>query len=197
MKSTSLSSAGLIVVTPELRALITATNRGLGAEVAPTNLASFGSGNAKVTVQVVYPGGAAAYETALRQSVQTRMKAGQQLLNTGKVSASAAAESDLKAGAVDPRLLLVIEAITNLEPVDVVAFSDSGPGASAGVPFRLMALGESDPAALVSASEYLQAMLHLLQAHATFPAFNHVGQATLSGQKVVEVEYAAPSPVGS
>ncbi len=197
VKSKSLSNAGLVVVTPELRTLISPTHPNLGAEVAPTDLASFGGGNAKVTVQVVYPAGAAAYETALRQNVQTRMKVGEQLLNTGKVSASAAAESDLKAGAVDPRLLLVIEAMAHLEPVDVVGFSDSGPGASAGVPFRLMALGESDPAALVSASGYLQAMLHLLQAHATFPAFNHVGQATLSGQKVVEVEYAAPSPLGS
>jgi len=113
------------------------------------------------------------------------------------VSASAAAESDLESGAVDPRLLLVIMAVASLEPVDVVGFADSGPGASVGVPFRLMALAETDPAASVSASGYLQAMLHLLQAHATFPAFNHAGQVTLSdGQKVVQVEYAAPSPLG-
>ena len=196
MKSTSLLNVGLVIVTPELRTLITATHPSLGADVAPTDLASFGSGNAEVTVQVVYPGGAAAYEAALSQSVQTRMKVGEQLLNTGKVSASAAAENDLAAGAVDPRLLLVLKAMANLEPVDVVGFADSGPGASAGVPFRLMALAETDPAASVSASAYLQAMLHLLQAHATFPAFTHVGQATLpDGQKVVQVEYAAPSPL--
>ena len=194
-KSTSLSNARLIVVTPELRTLITATNQGLGADVASTDLARFGSGNAEVTVQVVYPAGAAAYENALSQSVQTRIKAGKQLLSTGKVSASAAAESDLETGAVDPRLLLVIKAMANLEPVDIVGFADSGPGASAGVPFRLMTLGESDPAASVSASAYLQAMLRLLQAHASFPAFNHVGQTSLSGQKVVQVEYAAPSPL--
>ena len=163
--------------------------------MAPTDLASFGSGNAEVTVQVVYPAGAAAYEAALSANVQTRMKVGKQLLNTGKVSGSAAAESDLVAGAVDPRLLLVIEAIAHLEPVDVVGFTDAGPGASAGVPFRLMALAETDPAASVSASAYLQAMLNLLKAHATFPAFNHVGQVVSHGQKVVQVEYAAPSPL--
>jgi hypothetical protein len=195
-KSGSLSNAGLIVVTPELRTLITATNRSLGADVAPTDLASFGSGNAKVTVQPVDPSGAAAYEAALSQSVQTRKTVGEQLLNTKKVSASASAEADLQAGAVDPRLLLVIKAMANLEPVAVVNFADSGPGASAGVPFRLMALGEKDPAASVSASAYLQAMLQLLKAHATFPAFSHVTQVTLSnGQKVVEVEYDAPSPL--
>jgi hypothetical protein len=130
-------------------------------------------------------------------AVQSRIIAGKQLLNSGKVSASAAAESDLLAGAVDSRLLLVIKAIASQEPVDVVGFADSGPGASSGAPFRLMALAETDPAASVSALAYLPTMLHVLQAHANFPAFSRVGQVTLSsGQKVVEVEYAAMSPLG-
>ncbi len=196
-KSKSLSSAALVVVTPELRTLMTTTDPSVGADVAPTDLATFGVGNAKVTVQVVYPAGAGAYEAALKRSVQARMKLGQQLLNVGNVSASASAANDLTAGAVDPRLLLVIKAISNLAPVRVAGFADSGLGASAGVPFRLMALAETDPAAAVSASAYLKALHHLLLAHATFPAFNHVRQATLSdGQKVVEVEYDAPSPLG-
>jgi hypothetical protein len=194
--SKSLSNAGLVVVTPDVRTLITAINPGLGADVAPTDLASFGSGSAQVSVQVVYPDGAAAYEAALSQNVQQRVKVGTQLLTTGTVSASAAAASDLAAGAVDPRLLLVIKAMASLEPVDVVGFADSGPGASAGVPFRQVALAETDPAASVAASAYLRAMLQLLQAHATFPAFTHVGHVTLpDGTKVVQAEYAAPSPV--
>jgi hypothetical protein len=196
-KSNSLSSASLVVVTPELRTLITTTNRSLGADVAPTDLASFGTGNAKVTVQAVDPSGGAAYETALKQNVQARIKLGKQLLNVGNVSASAPAAGYLTAGAVDPRLLLVIKAIATVEPVGVVDFADSGPGASAGVPFRLMALGATDPAASVSVSAYLQALLQVLQAHATFPAFDHARQTTLpDGQKVVEVEYDAPSPLG-
>jgi hypothetical protein len=115
------------------------------------------------------------------------------LLASGKVSASAAAESDLVAGTVDPRLLLVIKAIANVEPVDVLGFANPGPGAS--TPFRQMALAETDPAASVSAPVYLQQMVALLQAHATFPAL-HADQVTLpDGQKAVQVEYAAPSPL--
>jgi hypothetical protein len=107
------------------------------------------------------------------------------------VSASAAAESDLAAGAVDSRLLLVIKAIANVEPVDVVGFADPGPGASA--PFRQMTLAETDAAASVSAAVYLHQMIALLLAHATFPAV-HADQVTLpDGQKVVQVEYAAPT----
>ena len=142
-------------------------------------------------------GGGSPAATAPSQDVQTRMKLGRQLLNSGKVSGSAAAESDLAAGAVDARLLLVIKAIADLEPVYVVGFADAGPGVSAGVPFRLMTLAETDPAASVSAPVYLHQLIALLVAHATFPVFNHVGQVALAdGQKVVQVEYAAPSAPG-
>jgi hypothetical protein len=130
---------------------------------------------------------------ALNRHVQARIRSGRQLLASGKVSASAAAESDLAAGAVDQRLLLVIEAIANVEPVDVLGFANPGPGASS--PFRLMDLAETDPAASVSAPVYLHQMIALLQAHATFPAFSQVGQVTLNGQKAVQVEYAAPTPL--
>jgi hypothetical protein len=142
-------------------------------------------------------GGGSPAPTAPSQDVQARMKLGKQLLNSGKVSGSAAAEGDLEAGAVDARLLLVIKAIADLEPVYVVGFADAGPGASAGVPFRLMTLGETDPAASVSAPVYLHQLIALLLAHATFPAFDHVGQVALAdGQKAVQVEYAAPSALG-
>jgi hypothetical protein len=193
-----LSTAGLVVVTPELRTLITTTDKSVGADVAPTDLASFGSGTATVTVQVVYPAGGGAFEAALKQSVQARIKLGKQLLTASNVVTSAAAANDLAAGAVDPRLLLAIKAAASLVPVRIAGFADSGPGASAGVPFRLMAIAETDPAASVSASAYLQALHHLLLAHASFPAFDHIRQAVLpNGQKVVEVEYDAPSPLGS
>jgi len=130
---------------------------------------------------------------ARNHSVQTRIRTGRQLLASGNVSASAAAKSDLMAGAVDSRLLLVIKAIANVEPVDVLGFADPGPGA--GTPFLQMDLAETDPAASVSAPVYLHQMTALLLAHATFPAL-HANQVTLpDGQKAVQVEYAAPSPL--
>ena len=127
-------------------------------------------------------------------AVQTRIRTGRQLLGTGTVSASAAAQSDLVAGAVDSRLLLVIKAIASVEPVDVLGFADPGPGA--GTPFRQMTLAETDQASSVSAPAYLHQMIAVLQAHATFPAV-HASQVTLAdGQKAVQVEYAAPSQPG-
>lgn len=133
--------------------------------------------------------------SAAANGAQKRIRTGRQLLESGKVSASAAAESDLLAGAVDTRLLLVIKAIANLEPVDVLGFADPGPGAS--TPFRQMTLAETDPAASVSPPVYLQQMIALLHAHATFPPVRAQPVTLYDGQKVVRVEYSAPSPLGS
>lgn len=187
--STSLSNAGLVVVTPEFLKLA-GSNPGLRADVTPIALASFVNGNAQVTVRVVYPQGGAAYVTALKQSVTKRANIGKQLVSIGKVSTSASARSDLTSGSVDQRLMLIIKALAVVEPLDVVGFTDSGPGASSGVPFRLMVLAANDPAATVSAQAYLQAMLNLLQAHGA-----HAIQTTLNGHNVVEVGYSAPTPL--
>ena len=193
--STSLSNAGLVVVTPEFLKLAK-SNPGLRADVAPVDLASWGSGSARVTVQVVNPSGGAAYMTAFNQLIQTRKQVGQQLASSGRVSASPAAKSDLTSGEVDQRLMLVIKAMANLEKVAVVGFTRSGPGASAGVPFRGMVLAEHDPAATVAAQAYLQAMLQLLQAHAKFPGLNFSHKVTLpNGQPGIEVGYYAPTPI--
>jgi len=128
---------------------------------------------------------------ALNHGVQTRIRTGRQLLASGNVSASAAAESDLMAGAVDSRLLRVIKAIANVEPVDVLGFADPGPGADA--PFLQMTLAETDQAASVSTPLYRQQLIALLHAHASFPAV-HANQVTLGdGQEAIQVEYAAPS----
>lgn len=188
--STSLSNARLIVVTPELRTAFTSTNRSLGTDVAPVNLASWGSGSALVTVQVVDPNGAQDYVTAFNQAVQRRTNVGQHLASSGRVSGD---KSDLAAGAADPRLLVIIKDLAVLERVDVVGFADSGPGASAGVPFRTMYLAEKDPLGQIAAAAYLKVIKNLLQAHANFPAAQ-VSQVSLGGQNVVRVHYAAPSP---
>ncbi len=193
MASQSLSNATLVVVTPPLRTLFTAMDPALGSYVAPEIMASFG----QVTVQVIDPNGAADYEARLAQDVQDRIQLGQQLLNSGRVSASATAQGQLAAGDVDSRVLLALQALATQQPIDVVDFGDSGPGAGPGIPFRTVDLAESDAAAGMAPSAYLQSMIRLLRAHANFPAFTKASQATLpTGQTVVEVEYPAPSPLG-
>jgi hypothetical protein len=151
----------------------------------------------KHATKPAHGGGSAASSSpaprARNHNVEARIRSGRQLLDGGRVSASAAAKSDLLAGAVDSRLLLVITAISNVEPVDVLGFADPGPGP--GAPFLQMTLAETDPAASVSAPLYRQQLIALLQAHGTFPAV-HANQVALpDGQQAIQVDYAAPSPL--
>jgi len=189
----SLSNASLVVMTPELNNFLTEVNPSLGSYVAQVVLASFGG----VSIQPIDSAGAVAYETALTQDVQARTQVGEQLLNSGFISASATAESELAAGDVDSRVLLVLQALANQEPIDVLAFGDAGPGASQGVPFRGVQLAEFDPNAGVSRQAYLQVIQQVLTAQTNFPAYQHAEPVTLAdGQTAIQIQYAAPSPLG-
>jgi len=124
--------------------------------------------------------------TAFNQAMVKRTNVGKQLANSGKVYGD---KSDLAAGAVDPRLMLIIKALATLEPVDAVGFADSGPGASQGVPFRMMNLATTDPTGQKAAAAYLQVIKNLLQTHANFPP-PHI----ISGSASIQIWYSAPSP---
>ena len=188
----SLAGASIVVVTPALRTVME-TSPILGTYVAPTVLASFG----QVSIQPTDSAGAAAYQTALAADMQARIQAGQQLVNSENERASTTAQSELAAGDVDPRLLLVLQALSSQVPIDILGFTDAGPGAGPGVPFREVALAATDPASGLSSSGYLQVLARVVTTHATFPAPHHAGPVTLpSGQSVVEIVYTAPSPLG-
>jgi hypothetical protein len=119
------------------------------------------------------------------------------LLNSGRVSASAVAQSELAAGDVDSRVLLVLQSLADQQPIDVLGFADSGPGAGPGIPFRAVDLAESDPASSLARPAYLQSIVAILRAHATFPVYTKGGPATLAdGQTAIQIEYSAPSPLG-
>ena len=79
--------------------------------------------------------------------------------------------------------------MAGLERVDVVGLTDSGPGASPGVPFREMTLATKDPLGQIAAAAYLKVIVNLLQAHATFPP-PHIVKGTTS----IQIWYLAPSP---
>jgi hypothetical protein len=192
LNSQSLLSASIVVVTPELRGLFE-TTPSLGDYVAPAVLASFGS----VSIQPIDSAGAGAYQAALNQDVQARIAMGEQLINSGYISASATAMSELEAGDVDSRVLLVLQALSTQEPIDILAFGDAGPGASQGIPFRGVQLAEFDANALVPRQQYLQVFQQVLAAQATFPPPQHAGPVPgADGQTVIQIEYAAPSPFG-
>jgi hypothetical protein len=190
----SLSSASIVVVTPALRVRFR-TNQ--PPDVAPVILAKYGSGSARITIQPVYPGGGLAYQAALRQQVQSRIRVGEQLLNSGSVLGSSTVRTELAAGQVDPRLLLVLQTLTSQHPVEIVSFSDAGPGASPGVPFRVAELATTDPTGSVSGQTYMKWLGSvLLPPSAAFPPITHKRLTTLQdGQRVARIQYAAPSPL--
>jgi hypothetical protein len=160
---------------------------------APTVLASFGSGSARIDIRAYAAGGAAPYLAALRADELSRRSDGRQLLHNPRVSAAPAARQQLAAGQVDSRLLITIATLSGQGPVSILAFGDSGHGASPGVPLRLAELA-TPPGAK---SGYLQSVITLLRAQQEPYLANSVTLARLaSGQEVVRIEFAAPSPLG-
>jgi hypothetical protein len=188
----SVTSANILVVDPTVRSYMN-THPGLANYVAPTVLASFG----QVTIQVVYPDGVAAYQAALNADVLARIQLGQQLLNSGQLTASPAAEAALENGNVDPRLLLMLQSLADSEPIDVLAFEDAGPVASAGAPYRAVVLADSDSASGLSQPAYSAWLVQIVSAEGTFPDYLKAGPVTLpDGQTAGGVEYGAPTPLG-
>ena len=115
------------------------------------------------------------------------------LLRNSRVTAAPAARAQLAAGQVDTRLLAILATLTHQGPVSVVAFGDSGPGASPGVPLRAVELA-SPPGA---ASGYLPSLLGLLHAQQAPYLLSSATLARLAdGQEIARIEFAAPSPLG-
>ena len=160
---------------------------------APTVIATFGSGSARIDIRAYAAGGAAAYLTALRADEGVRQNLGHVLLRNSRVIATPAARAQLAAGQVDTRLLAILATLTHQGPVSIVAFGDSGPGASPGVPLRDVELG-SPPG---TASGYLPSVLALLHAQQAPYLPTSAALARLAdGQEIARIEFAAPSPLG-
>jgi len=163
---------------------------------APTVIASFGSGSARIDIRVYAPGGAAAYLSALRADQRSRQEVGHQLLRNPRVSAAPAAQRQLATGQVDSRLLMTIAALAGQEPVRIVAFADTGPGAGPGTPLRAVLLAgprgtrNHDPGSL-------QSVLALLRPQVSpFRASSAKLARLADGQVVLRIAFTAPSPLG-
>lgn len=186
-------SATIVVDTPALRSQF---GTSLAANWAPTVLAGFGIGADRITVRVLARSGAQAYMAALRADRRQRRVVGTSLLTSSQIMTSQAARSALAAGNVDDRLLLVITALASAHPIDLLAFGRTWSGTSQGIPMRTAYLAEYDPAAYLTESVYVQAMIDLLRAQS--PAYRpaHFGIVRLAGRKVFSIWFPAPSPLG-
>jgi hypothetical protein len=164
---------------------------------APEVIASFGSGTSRIDVRVIAPQGPAAFRTALNADLAARKSSGAQLLGNSRLTISAAARTQLAAGLVDSRLLTTMAFLLGQHPIDIVGFGGAPAGADPGVPMRIAYLAESDAAAHLSGSAYLSTLEAVL--HAQIPPYVplSIGSVQLpGGQPVLEVEFAAPSPLG-
>jgi hypothetical protein len=162
----------------------------LSSVYAPAILATFGSGATRIDIRIVAQHGPAAYRSALRTDLQNRKNSGAGLSDSNRIRASAAARRQLRTGQVDARVMITLALLASLHPVSVVAFVDSGPGAGPGVPLRSMELAAPTGATLRKMLAFFDE-----QRPPYRPA--RVGVTRLrDGQRVLRVEFAAPSPLG-
>ena len=179
----------VIVVTPAVTK--TVGTKFLTAD-APAAIASFGSGSSQVSVRVIFPRGAAAYSAALRQDIADRKANESTLLENPRVTALPSARRQLQGGRVDSRLLLTLAQLASQWPLSIVAFGDRAPGASPGVPLRSADLAVTGDVA--GRARQMAAFAHQLQGYFAGARIRVVRLA--NGQDVVQVAFAAPSPLG-
>jgi hypothetical protein len=178
----------LVIATPALRSQFGAR---LASVYAPVVIASFGSGAARIDIRAVAADGTAAYDSALAADRSARIAAGEELIGNHRIAMTAAATTVLRAGQVDPRLLAMLAALAAQQPLRILAFGDPSPGASAAIPLRSVELAPATAGA--NAAARLRTMLSFVQAQRSpfLPA-----TAALVHQSALNVEYAAPSPLG-
>jgi hypothetical protein len=164
---------------------------------APVVLATFGTGEARVDIRVEAPDGGQAYLETQRADQLARQSSGQQLLANKNLRVSAAAGVEIAAGNLDTRLLITLATLAaQVHRVNVIAVGDSGPGASAGVPLRMLEISTLvAPGHPGQNASYLKAVLAFLKAQRP-PFLASVAVLRQGGGTIVRVEFAAPSPLG-
>jgi len=175
--------ASVLVTSPSVRSR-------LADEYAPALIASFGSGGARIEVRAAEPGGAAAYQAALRADLASRRSAGSQLLRNWRIQFTAADAAQLRAGEVDSRLLATLAALASQYTFRVTSFGDASPGAQ--VLFREVTLTSN---ARNGAAD-LAAALAIVRAQAPPYLPAHAVVQPAGGQPALSIEFAAPSPLG-
>jgi hypothetical protein len=189
-----LSGAGVIVASASIRSRFGSQ---LSDQYAPVLLASFGSGASLIEVRAAFPGGVAAYSSAVRADAAARKSAGAQLLRSQRIMASPQGAAQLRAGEVDSRLLVMLAALASLQRLRVLAFGDASPGVQvppADLPLREVTItsagGRGGTAGLAPVLAMVRAQRATYQ-----PAFASIVDSA-AGQPELVIEFGAPSPLG-
>jgi hypothetical protein len=188
------SHASVVVVTQTVRHQY---GTSLATDWAPVILAGFGSGRAAVLIRVVAANGASAYKASSHADLKLRQQAAAGLLASRYITASASAMQQLLSGQVDARLIIVITALADQNPVDILAFGGVYPGESPGTPLRTVDLAESAPGENLSRPAYVQFIRSVLRAQPASYRPSSAGPARHGGgERVFQIQFGAPSPLG-
>ncbi len=188
-------SSELVIVTASVSEMFGSS---LTTQYAPAVIATFGSRTEQISIRVVAPHGAAAYQREFAADLQNRKAIGSALVrNPNPINQSATAAKEMATGQVDVRVLLAITDLAAAHPEYIVDFGNIAPGAISGIPLRYADLAENVPAAHLSSSAYAHAMLAL--AAKLLPAYRPLRTETVKlpgGIYVLRIEFGAPTPLG-
>ena len=191
--STDPLGSNLVIATAAIRAQFGGR---LASVYAPAIIASFGSGNARIDIRLVFPGGTATYRTVEQAALRARKAAGAQLLANGQIAVSAAARAQLLSGDIDPRLPMLLAALAAGHPVRIVDFVNQSPGGGPASLLRSVDLATADTAAHLTPAAYLGWMQAFIDAQTAQYLPGWAQKVTLhTGQAVLRIGYGAPSPL--
>jgi serine/threonine protein kinase len=191
--STDPLGSDLVIATAAIRAQFGGR---LASVYAPAIIASFGSGNARIDIRLVFPGGTARYRAVEQAALRARKAADAQLLANSQIAVSATARAQLLSGDIDPRLPMLLAAMAASHPVRIVDFVNQSPGGGPASLLRSVDLATADRAAHLTRAAYLGWMQAFIDAQTAqyLPAW--VQQVTpRTGQAVLRIGYGAPSPL--
>jgi hypothetical protein len=179
--------ADIVAASPSIHAWLSAD--------APTLLASVGSGADLIEVRAVSPGGAAAYQAALRSDLADRRSAGAQLMHSRRIEVSAQGAGQLATGGVDTRLMVMLAVLASQRSWRVIAFGDASPGVPlTEAPYRQVIIaaanGGGGTAGLAAALAVLRAQ------HGPYQPAQVTTVRLPGSQPGLRIDFAAPSPLG-
>jgi serine/threonine protein kinase len=191
--STDPLGSALVVATAAIRAQFGGR---LESVYAPATIASFGSGNARIDIQLVFPGGTASYRAVEQTALRARKTAGALLLANSQIEVSAKARAQLLSGDIDPRLPQLLAIMAHSHQVRIVDFVDQSPGGGPASLLRSVDLATVDPAAHLTHAAYLGWMQAFIDAQTAQFLPTWAQPVTLhTGQTVLRIGYSAPSPL--
>ena len=183
----------LLVATADVRAQFGGR---LASVYAPAVIASFGPGNARIDIRLVFAGGAKSYRAVQHAALRTRKAADAQLLTNSNITLSATARAQLLSGEIDPRLPLLIVAMAAGHPLRVVDFVNRSPGGGPASLLRWVDLATAVRAAHLRRAAFVRSMRAFIDVQRAQYRPAWAQQVTLpDGQTVLRIGYGAPSPL--